>query len=308
MPTYNYTNALTQSAYYGTAANFGNYQFVTLGDICDQFLIAWCGDDKVLAGTSKGDVYFHAHRTLQELHYDTLRSCKSQEIEVPPGLVMPLPHDYVNYVKIVYVDSGGIEHTILPMSKTSNPFAIKQNAAGTYQFTGNNLTEQNTSATAASQTEAIKSDTADRYSAGSGNTGGNTNGGNDTDVYDAHIGTRYGLEPEFANSNGWFYIDCRSGMIHFSSNLNGMTITLKYISDGIGTEAELVVHKFAEEAMYQNIAYALASTKQGIQEYIIGRFRQTAIAAKRKAKLRLSNIKLEEISQIFRGKAKQIKH
>ena len=32
------------------------------------------------------------------------------------------------------------------------------------------------------------------------------------------------------------------------------------------------------------------------------------IAAIRQAKLRLSNIKIEEITQIFRGKSKQIKH
>jgi hypothetical protein len=31
-------------------------------------------------------------------------------------------------------------------------------------------------------------------------------------------------------------------------------------------------------------------------------------AAVRKAKLRLSNIKLEELTQILRGKSKQIKH
>ena len=47
--TYNYTNQQTQSAYYGTASNFGNYQFITLDDICKQFMVAWCGDDKVLA-------------------------------------------------------------------------------------------------------------------------------------------------------------------------------------------------------------------------------------------------------------------
>ena len=43
-------------------------------------------------------------------------------------------------------------------------------------------------------------------------------------------------------------------------------------------------------------------------EYIVQRFRKERFAETRKAKLRLSNIKLEEITQILRGKSKRIKH
>ena len=68
------------------------------------------------------------------------------------------------------------------------------------------------------------------------------------------------------------------------------------------------VHKFAEEAMYKSIAYAILSTSANVQEYIVRRFKKERFAAIRTAKLRLSNIKLEEISQVLRGKSKQIKH
>ena len=50
------------------------------------------------------------------------------------------------------------------------------------------------------------------------------------------------------------------------------------------------------------------STKANIQEYVINRFRKEKFAAVRQAKLRLSNIKLEELTQILRGKSKHIKH
>ena len=83
---------------------------------------------------------------------------------------------------------------------------------------------------------------------------------------------------------------------------------LKYISDGLGTDKEMKVHKFAEEAMYKWLMYAILSTRRGVQEYVIARYRKEKIAATRKAKLRLSNIKLEEITQILRGKSKWIKH
>ena len=68
------------------------------------------------------------------------------------------------------------------------------------------------------------------------------------------------------------------------------------------------VHKFAEEAMYKCIAYAIMSTRANVQEYIVRRFQKDKFAATRKAKLRLSNLKLEELTQILRGKSKQIKH
>ena len=68
------------------------------------------------------------------------------------------------------------------------------------------------------------------------------------------------------------------------------------------------VHKFAEEAMYKWIAHAIMSTRANVQEHVVQRFKKERFAAVRQAKLRLSNIKLEEITQILRGKSKQIKH
>ena len=70
----------------------------------------------------------------------------------------------------------------------------------------------------------------------------------------------------------------------------------------------MVVHKFAEEAMYKYLMHAVLSTKANIPEYQVARYKKEKRAALRQAKLRLSNIKLEEITQILRGKSKHIKH
>jgi hypothetical protein len=121
-------------------------------------------------------------------------------------------------------------------------------------------------------------------------------------------GGRYGLDPQYAQANGSFYIDCDSGKIHFSSNISGKTVILDYISDSLGTDGEMQVHKFAEEAMYRWIAHAIMAGRVNIPEYQVQRFKKEKFAAVRTAKLRLSNIKLEEITQILRGKSKQIKH
>ena len=151
------------------------------------------------------------------------------------------------------------------------------------------------------------SETWDFYSSDTSNSTGDGNGYNhDTDIYDLNIGQRYGIHPEIAQENGTYYIDNIKGLIHFSSNVSEKTVILKYISDGLGTNEEMVVHKFAEEAMYKCIAHAILSTSISGQG-LVPRFKQEKFAAVRQAKLRLSNIKIDELTQIMRGKSKWIK-
>mgnify|MGYP001578678220 CR=1 FL=1 len=138
-------------------------------------------------------------------------------------------------------------------------------------------------------------------------TNNNTNEYTD-DTYWPLDGSRFGLDPQQSQANGSFYIDTRLGKINFSSNISGKTVILDYISDSLGTDEEMQVHKFAEEAMYKWIAHAILSTRANVQEYVVQRFKKERFAAIRTAKLRLSNIKLEEITQILRGKSKQLKH
>jgi len=137
----------------------------------------------------------------------------------------------------------------------------------------------------------------------------NNNDDYEDDTYWPLDGERYGLDPQHAQANGSFYIDEISGKIHFSSNVSGKTVILDYISDGLGTDAEMQVHKFAEEAMYKFIAHSIISTSSlPIHQQLAPRFKKEKFAAVRQAKLRLSNVKLEELTQILRGKSKQIKH
>ena len=124
----------TQQEYYG-GGDFGAYQFTTLENIINAFMISYVGESKLITKVNRTDVQFHAMRAIQELSYDVFRSVKSQEIEVPNTLKMILPQDYVNYVKLVRVDSDGIERVLYPTGKTSNPFAIKQDTDGVYDFT-----------------------------------------------------------------------------------------------------------------------------------------------------------------------------
>jgi hypothetical protein len=273
----------------------GNYQFIGLNDIVNNFIISYVGEDKIIPKIRRADVAFHAQRGIQELTYDTFKCTKSQEIEIPPSLTMKLPHDYVNYVKLAWSDSSGVEHVIYPSGKTSNPTAVLQAEDYNYLFDqdGSLLTAQD-------------SDSWIKYRSNSESPSADPS----ASLYDylTDAGRRYGINPETAQSNGIFYIDALRGLIHFSSDLNGKTVVLKYISDSLGTDAEMIVHKFAEEAMYKYMAHAILSARANVQEYIINRFKREKFNAIRTAKIRLSNLKSEELTQIMRGKSKQIKH
>ena len=272
--------------------NWGDYQFVTLDNIISAFIFAYVGEDKIIKKASRTDVQFHAMRARQELSYDVLKSFKRLEIEVPNTLMMILPQDYVNYVKITRTDSSGIERILYPTGKTSHPFALVQDANGSYTFSdaGNLQLEQSV--------------TAANFAASSNN---NTYSDDTTDIEIDNYGRRYGLDPQYAQANGTFFINASQGTIHFGSSLAGQTIVLHYVSDGLGYDSEMVIHKFCEEACYKWIAYGILSTRSNIPPFIISRFKKEKFAETRKAKIRLSNIKIEEFTQVLKGLSKPIK-
>tara|TARA_R110001583_G_scaffold53570_1_gene165066 strand:- start:5383 stop:6921 length:1539 start_codon:yes stop_codon:yes gene_type:complete len=505
----------THKEYY-ESSHFGNYQFTSLEEIIAQFQIAYVGEDKIISKIQRADIVFHAMRALQEFSFDTFKSIKAQQIALPPTLIMPLPHDYVNYTKISWVDSSGIKHPLYLTNSTSNPFQIRQEDNGDYSFpqlvtdggivqnggfgidptsndgswtrnaipsnqgteiakyagddgkleffhgtrnshvgsnvapwghvmaawqeldvsgrdyldlsalgqavdatqasvqtgtavlrvglstqapdeatgnppTGSNFsnsqistnmkkekfdlfdtqnnrsyvewssadgavsksmesinvadhdviyvvivsyqevtTPTNTTVTEIgadalsnvddvsvidsgfnkylSSPDGNETESSTWQSYKSTTPSENNNDDYEDDTYWPMHGERYGLDPQHAQANGSFYIDNRIGNIHFSSNISGKTVILDYISDSLGTDGEMQVHKFAEEAIYKWIAYAILSTRANTPEYLVQRFKKERFAETRKAKLRLSSIKIEELTQILRGKSKQIKH
>ena len=278
--------------------SYGNYQYISIKDIINNFMVSYVGEDKILSRARRTDVAFHAQRGLAELSYDTLRSEKSQEIEIPPSLTMILPHDYINYVKVSWLEtSTGIERRLYPVGGvTGNPKALLQDDNYNYLF------DDTTS-------ELLEGEPSDTWNAYKETTLGETTdtSNNSKNLEQHNVGGRYGIDPQYAQANGSFFIDNVRGKIYFSSNISGKTVTLKYISDTLGTDGEMQVHKFAEEALYKWIIYSMVATRSNIPEYVVNRYRKERFAATRKAKLRLSNLKIEELNQVMRGKSKWIK-
>ena len=288
--------------------NYGGYAYITIGDIIDNFMVGYVGDGKLIQTCKKSDVVFHVKRGMQEFSYDTLKSVKSQELTVPPSLAVILPQDYVNYVRISSIDTLGVKRIIYPANNlTISPYEMPlQDNAGqpTQDNFGDNL--EGTSITSERWRNAN-----DRLL-----TGGFNNDNLNTffdfmqDGYGYGLGAfgrRYGLDPAVSQVNGWFNMNEREGKIAFSSNLANRLIVLEYISDGLAYDLDSRVPKMAEDAMYSHLLYSILSTRAGTSEGVVQRFKRDRSAKLRNAKIRLSNIKLDEITQVMRGKSKWIK-
>ena len=87
-----------------TEDNYGSYAYTKLGDIINNFIVGYVGEGKLIPSVKKSDVIFHAKRGLQEFSYDVLKSIKSQELTIPPSLSLVIPQDYVNYVRLSWID------------------------------------------------------------------------------------------------------------------------------------------------------------------------------------------------------------
>jgi hypothetical protein len=282
----------------------GDYRYTSLSDVVRNFMVSYVGDGKIISKARRSDVVFHAKRAIQEFSYDISRVEKIQEIELGPTLTIPMPQDYVNYVALSWVDQSGIEHPIPNGRITSKPSqAILQDDEFNYLFDNDDSLLTSTSVT----NERFVNLDANRVSGSFNNDDYFMNANYPIDTL-VESGKRYGGDPEVMNSNGMFMIDEANGTFAFSSNLSGAVITIKYISDGLGTDEEMKVHKLSEEAIYKYVAHALLDGMANIPEYVVSRFKRERRAAMRNAKLRLYNLKQNEVLQVMRGKSKQIKH
>jgi hypothetical protein len=301
-------------AYYdNTNPDFGNYRYIPLTEIIDSFAATYVGKGKLCENVILSDVTFHAIRGLQELSYDTFRSTKDWEVEVPSSLVLVMPLDYVNYIKLGWSDSNGIERVLYPTNKTSNAF----NVSNTLGAHGGFASSENTdlSRTAVDSDGNFSSDTWANYNAQSATDIGSTDADNIDDEYGNLLGGRYGIDPQHAQANGTFFIDEAQGKFHFSSNMSGKTLVLRYISDGVSSTSNggidltsSLVPKLAEEAIYKHILYGVLLARKDSPAGLLAQIKKERFAETRKAKLRLSNIKLEELTQVLRGGSKIIKH
>lgn len=286
----------TSEQYYSDSDNHGNYQYTTLQDIINTFILRYVGEDKLIHRVKRYDVVGHAKRGLQELNYDALKEIKVLELEVGDDLRFILPQDYVNYVRISTVDKMGNFRPMIESTRTAIAKAYLQDHEYNILFDesgnaleGSSVSEENAMNVSVQQVNYTKIGFEEEHRGGQR--------------------PKFNLNAENANVNGSFVISKRDGYIRFSSNLPNRLVVLEYVSDGLeyADPKDIKVHKLAENALYMWIRYQILSNKRNQPEYIVRRSEKDYNREYQKAKLRLSNYKLGQLVQRMRGRSNWIK-
>ena len=286
--------------------NWGSYQYVSLNDIVNNFMLMYQGNIELINNINRYQVLFHAKRGIQELNYDAMKEVKVLQMDLDDNLRFILPSDYVNWVRISQYLNG----VLYPLTENiqtgwASTYLQDNNAKIIYDQDGNVLKPQ-FSQLDMSFTSGAKTIYLNESSAYNNQSGWNVDG---CWYFDFGIGARFGLNTETANANPTFSIDKQRGVINFSSIGNGASVVVEYVSDGMenGEDGSISVNKLFEEYLYAYVKYSLLNGRLGVQEYIVNRARKDKSSLLRNAKIRLSNIHPGRLLMSLRGQDKWLK-
>lgn len=298
---------ISQYNYYTDQSNWGSYQYVSLQDIVNNFLLMYSGNHSLVNNEERYKILFHAKRAIQELNYDAFKEIKILELSVCDNLRYVLPSDYVNWVRISLYKDG----LLRPLSENiqtlwSDAYLQDNDCQILFDLNFNILKPQNSNIDFQRITGTKKSIYLNEGHPQSGNMGYFVDG---MWYFDYRVGSRYGLNTETANFNPTFSINKRAGVINFDSGMAGETCILEYVSDGMegGDNSAIMVNKLFEKYVYAYIQYEILNSKLGVQEYIVTRARKEKGALLRNAKIRISNIHPSRLLMNMRGMDKMIK-
>ncbi len=287
-----------------TDANQGSYQYVSLKDIVNNFMLMFQGNHELINNIDRYQVLFHAKRGIQELNYDAMKEIKVLQLTLNHTNSFVLPSDYVNWVRISQFKNG----VLYPLTENiqtnfSSAYLQDNNSNLLFDQEGNVLRPQDSQLDLSRGKRSIYLNSNSIFN---GEEGWCVDG---CWYFDYGVGSRFGLNTETANANPTFKIDKKAGVIHFGSTAGSNSMVLEYVSDGMenGNDAEVSINKLFEEYIYAYIRYSILNGRFGIQEYIINRARKDKSSLLRNAKLRLSNIHPGRLLMNMRGQDKWIK-
>ena len=281
-------STLTPIDYYGNEDNQGSYQFIGIEEIVNNFTQNYLGDDTLLGTIERSKVVYQAKQGIRELTYGALRQVKVVELELGDNLDIIKPFDYVDYVRISWVNKT--TGKIMPMAVNRHtPLGIAHLQDHNAEILFDNNGDILIGTTAIEQI-------------------------NDTLVHPAPELDSTSVPPQFLNYGNRYYIDTiwdldtsvnangtfniAEKRIHFSSDCAERIILLEYISDGLEMlEKDMKIPKFAEDCLYAYIHYRLCMPSIRIPDYEKRNVKKMYDTLVRNAKVRMLGIKGNEFIQ-----------
>lgn len=286
-------STLTPITYYEDEDNHGSYSFIGIEEIVNNFTQNYLGDDTLLGNIERSKVVYQAKQGIRELTYGALRQVKVVELELGDNLDIIKPFDYVDYVRISWVNKT--TGKIMPMAVNRHtPLGIAHLQDHNAEILFDNNGDILIGTTAIEQI-------------------------NDTLVHPAPELDSTSVPPQFLNYGNRYYIDTiwdldtsvnangtfniAEKRIHFSSDCAERIILLEYISDGLEMlEKDMKIPKFAEDCLYAYIHYRLCMPSIRIPDYEKRNVKKMYDTLVRNAKVRMLGIKGNEFIQQMKAR------
>jgi hypothetical protein len=286
---------------YYSDPNANSYVYISLEQLIGNFMANNVGDHLVLNNVTRYQVIYQFKQALKQFTFDALNEVRAIELELGDTLQITLPPDYVNYVRISWLNRQTGEFHPLSVNRNVNPFVqgYLQDHNWNILFDNDGYPLEGTSLTeTVNDSLPNTSENYNQYSLACGGGCVTCNCGR-PNVWNFDTTKNY---------NGTFNIDNRNKKIRFSSDNLSRAIILEYISDGLeyADSDDVKINKLAETALIATVYAELLEMQLGIPEYAKQSARKKANTLFRNAKIKCANIKIPQIAEIMRGRKKWI--
>lgn len=222
----------TPEQYYSSESNYGKYAYVTLAEVINEILSDAIDPDHYLTNTRRSQLVAKAKSGIRLLNREVKKTIHAVEITVSPSLYLPLPQDYIDWVRISVVDKY---YRLMPLKVNySIPTALGYLQDSEYNL----LFDVNG--------EVITADSSNHFNKSY-----------------KKLDFVYGYNP-----SGEFVIDERRGVIGFSPELVGEEVVIEYVSDGVQMselkEEEITLHKNIKDALMKFVYMECIAGKRNV--------------------------------------------
>ena len=291
-------SALIPIDYYENEANHGEYKYVSLLNLVNNFLDNQTGDDTLIGQIPRRKVIYQMKQGIRQFNFSNLREVRGCELELNDTLTAIYPPDYIQYVRVSWVHP--VSGKLLPMSinpdlNVYRAYLQDQDANILFDQDGFILEGSTMNAELESQQNLISYEFDPNCFKDAGN-----------HYHGSNRETDFGLDVS-KNINGYF--NTTSAGFHFSSDALSKVIMIEYISDGLehSDDADIRINKLAETALYAYVKWQLLTNKSNVQEYAIRRAKDEYTALFRNATIKLMNIKHSDVMFLMNGRKNWLK-
>jgi len=269
-PLYYYTNGQ------------GDYQYLPLKDIVNSLLFEFRQDDHYLKNIRRSTILYFAKECIRTYNKQVFEDILAVEMTVPENLVLPVPHNFVDYVRVsvTYLDASTSSYRLKPL-KINRNISIAQ---AYLQDNNYNILFTNSGSVLTGNVNNAYGAPYKKYTFDNSTMGG-----------------QFELDTSKLSKWGEFNIDERGGKLLFSSNLYNKDIVLEYVSDGLGfdtyAEDAIRVHKVLVKMLKDWVYLSCLEQKRNVPANEKERARRRFNTSKHQAKLDRSDFDLLEISR-----------